>query len=179
MLCNVCAKNDATIHLTEILNNEMIEIHLCESCAEQKGTDFKTQFNFNQLLASISGLTAEAKAPRFDRVVCDFCGMLSEEFAQTGRLGCANCYDVFEKLLTPLLKRVQRQLLHVGKIPTKSPSKIKENHMLRELYSELQKSVQSEAYEEAAKLRDKIKDLEEKLKKENSKDAKEVKKSKF
>ena len=94
--------------------------------------------------------------------------MASEDFAQTGRLGCANCYDVFEKLLTPLLKRVQRQVYHVGKVPTKVPSKIKETHALRELHSRLEKAVQAEAYEEAASIRDEIKNLEEHLKKENS-----------
>ena len=50
MLCMSCQQNEATIHLTEIANNQMVEVHLCESCAEEKGADFKSQFNFGELL---------------------------------------------------------------------------------------------------------------------------------
>ena len=37
MLCQICGKNEATVHLTEIHDNKMSEIHVCERCAEDKG----------------------------------------------------------------------------------------------------------------------------------------------
>ena len=36
MVCDVCAVNQATVHLTEIIDEQMTELHLCESCAKSK-----------------------------------------------------------------------------------------------------------------------------------------------
>lgn len=174
MICSICGQAEATIHLTEILNNQMVEIHLCETCAEQKGTDFKSHFNFNKLLASLADLGTEIRPEHAAKQVCRTCGMTPEDFARTGRLGCANCYRSFEKLLVPILKRVQRDLRHAGKIPEKAPGTVKRAFNLRELHDRLRKSVLAEEFEEAAKIRDQIRTLEEKMKKEN----KEGKKSK-
>ena len=169
MVCNVCGQNEATIHLTEILNSQMVEIHLCEACAEQKGTDFKAHFDFNKLLASLGEFGEELKSERVSKVVCKECGMSYEEFGRTGRLGCANCYQAFEKLLLPLIKRIQRDVRHHGKVPSKAPSDIKQTLELRELQERLRKSIQAETFEEAAKIRDRIQQLENKIKKEGKK----------
>ena len=169
MVCNVCGQNEATIHLTEILNNQMVEIHLCETCAEQKGTGFKAHFDFNKLLASLGEFGAEFKTESVSKVVCKECGMSYEEFGRTGRLGCANCYQAFEKLLLPLIKRVQRDVRHHGKAPSKVPAGMKQTLELRELQDRLKKSIQSETFEEAARIRDRIQELETKLKKEGKK----------
>ena len=169
MVCNICGQNEATIHLTEILNNQMVEIHLCETCAEQKGADFKSHFDFNKLLASLTDFGAELKPERMSKLACKDCGMTYEEFGRTGRLGCANCYQVFEKLLIPLIKRVQRDVHHVGKVPSKASTEVKKTLELRELQDRLRKSIQSETFEEAAKIRDQIQQLEEKLKKGSKK----------
>lgn len=165
MVCNVCGQNEATIHLTEILNNQMVEVHLCEGCAEQKGADFKSHFDFNKLLASLGGFGAELQPESLSKVACKDCGMTYEEFGRTGRLGCPSCYDAFEKLLTPLIKRVQRDIRHVGKVPSKAPGPVKETLELRELQERLRKSIKDETFEDAAKIRDRIQALEEKMKK--------------
>lgn len=169
MICNVCGQNEATIHLTEILNNQMVEVHLCESCAEQKGADFKSHFDFNKLLASLADFSAELKPEYMSKLVCKNCGMSYEEFGRTGRLGCASCYQAFEKLLLPLVKRVQRDVHHVGKVPSKMSGDIQQTLALRELQERLRKSIQAETFEEAAKIRDRIQELEGKLKKSGKK----------
>lgn len=169
MVCNVCGQNEATIHLTEILNNQMVEVHLCENCAEQKGADFKSHFDFNKLLASLADFDAELRPEHLSKLICKDCGMSYEEFGRTGRLGCANCYGAFEKLLLPLVKRVQRDVRHVGKVPAKAPGEVKRVLELRELQERLRKSIQEETFEEAARIRDQIQQLEEKMKKGNKK----------
>ena len=35
MLCDHCHKNEATIHMTNIVNNQKTEQHLCGTCATQ------------------------------------------------------------------------------------------------------------------------------------------------
>ena len=165
MTCNVCGTNEATIHLTEIVNEQMIEIHLCETCAQEKGTEFKAHFNVGDLLSGLSDLATEMTTGGAKTLLkCPNCGLTYEEFGRTGRLGCAECYEAFSKLLMPLIKRVQHATQHVGKRPSRLAAPVRLNHDLRELQNRLQKSVEQEAFEEAARLRDQIKQLEEKLK---------------
>lgn len=172
MVCNLCGTNEASIHLTEIVNDQMVEIHLCETCAQEKGTQFKTHFNPADLLNDLTNLAKEMTGlgGSFEKVAlkCPNCGLYYEEFGRTGRLGCAECYESFSKLLLPLIKRVQHSAQHVGKRPASAPpsaSPVRLTHNLKELQNRLRKSVQEEAFEEAARLRDQIKHLEEKMKK--------------
>lgn len=168
MICNVCGTNEATIHLTEIVNEQMVEIHLCETCAQEKGTEFKTHFNVSDLLSGLTDLTKEITKDEKTLTKCPNCGLSYEEFGRTGRLGCAECYEAFSKLLIPLIKRVQHSTQHVGKRPSRlapaAPS-FQAKQDLRELQNRLTKLIQQEEFEEAARLRDRIKQLEEKLKK--------------
>ena len=165
MVCNVCSANEATIHLTEIINEQMVEIHLCESCAQEKGTEFKNHFNVNELLGGLSDLAKEMLGEEKISTKCPNCGLTYEEFGRTGRLGCAECYESFSRLLLPLIKRVQYSNQHVGKRPSRLSPAVKSSHELKELQSRLTRSIQAEEFEEAAKIRDQIKHLEEKIKK--------------
>jgi protein arginine kinase activator len=179
MICNLCGTQEATIHLTEIVNNQMIEIHLCETCAQEKGTDFKTHFQMGDLMSSLIGASDKpAKGSAEKRLAgkCPECGLTYEEFGKTGRLGCAYCYDSFSKLLMPLIKRVQRSLQHIGKKPKQAASTSVAPPQgstvlgdLKILQDRLKKSIQLEAFEEAAKIRDEIRQLEEKHKKPKKK----------
>lgn len=164
MTCNICGTNEASIHLTEIINDQMVEIHLCEVCAQEKGTEFKTHFNVNDLLSGFADLAKEMAGQEKTPLKCANCGMSYEEFGRTGRLGCADCYESFSKLLMPLIKRVQHSTQHVGKRPSRLAPRVRSNQDMRELQDRLQKSIQQEAFEEAARIRDQIRQLEEKIK---------------
>lgn len=164
MTCNVCGANEATIHLTEIVNEQMIEIHLCESCAQEKGTEFKAHFNVGDLLTGLTDLAAEMSGTGKMVIKCPNCSLTYGEFGKTGRLGCAECYEAFAKLLTPLIKRVQHATQHVGRRPSRLAAPVRLTQDLKELHNRLQKSIEHEAFEEAARLRDQIKQLEDKMK---------------
>jgi len=45
MLCEACEKNSATVHLTDVSNNQKKEVHLCESCAQDQGVTVKSYMN--------------------------------------------------------------------------------------------------------------------------------------
>ncbi len=171
MICNVCGSQEATIHLTEIVNNQMMEIHLCETCAQEKGTDFKTHFVLSDLLGGLGeiGETAAQKTGRQASGKCSSCGLTYDEFGKAGRLGCAQCYTSFAKMLLPLIKRVQRSTTHIGKRPPKVSKQTSHTHDLKVLQERLRKSVQFEEFEEAARLRDEIRQAEEKQKKPRKK----------
>ncbi len=166
MICNLCGTNAASIHLTEIVNTQMVEIHLCESCAEEKGTEFKTHFNVTDLLAGLGEPDLpENLARKAEAIRCAGCGMGYVDFTKNGRLGCAQCYESFSRYLNPLIKRIQRSSQHMGKWPSKVPPEAQGRHELRMLQEKLRKSVQKEAFEEAAAIRDQIKTVMDKTKK--------------
>lgn len=172
MLCDECGKLKATVHLTEIVNEQITKLNLCEVCAKQKGSDAEQHFGIADLLAALSDVEAgpqSVSGPAANRLKCAACGMAYDDFKKVGRLGCGECYNAFRVNLAPLLKRIHGAVQHMGKSPT--PGLVKEQKNLSKLQDdlnaakqELQKAVKKEEFEEAAALRDKIKSLERKLK---------------
>ena len=175
MLCDICGKNPATVHLTEIIDEQMNELHLCEECARTKSEAMEQQFGLSDLLA---GMADFQKSPNKEEemiaIKCSRCGLSYADFKKIGRLGCGECYNVFRKYLAPLLKRIHGSNQHIGKNPLKGPAKpkpaiskvSKKRIDLQELKEQLQNAIQQEAFEEAARLRDQIKEIETKSSKE-------------
>lgn len=163
MQCNLCGAAEATIHLTEIVNNQMLELHLCENCANEKDGGLKTQFSFNDLLTGLSDFASLKTSEKKEIAKCQSCGLTYEDFSKTGRLGCAECYQSFGKILFPLIKRVQKGIQHVGKRPAAVQSGLGTQADLRILRDKLKKSVLAEEFEEAARIRDQIKQMESQM----------------
>jgi protein arginine kinase activator len=171
MLCDNCKVNQATVHLTEIIDEEMTELHLCEDCAREKSATMDHHFGLSDLLAGLADLGAQIGTETDVKIACQNCGMTYNDFKRIGRLGCSECYQSFEKSLTGLLKRIQGSSHHIGKTPSAplprphaAAKSEKAKDALQELREKLQKAVQAEAFEEAAALRDKIRELERKTK---------------
>lgn len=162
MKCDVCGKNEATVHLTEIVNDKMTKLHLCEECAKEKGVEMEEHFGLSDLLAGLADLGATAEPSMVDVIKCPSCGFTYQDFKKTGRLGCGECYEAFKKQLTPLLKRIHGADRHVGKIPVTVGKTVKDTITLQDLKIQMEKAIQTEEFEEAARLRDKIKDCEKK-----------------
>lgn len=162
MLCNICGKNSATVHLTEIIDDSMNELHLCEECARAKSAQMEQQFGLNDLLAGLVEFEKPAQDKEAVSLKCPNCGFTYADFKKIGRFGCSECYTTFRKYLGPLLKKIHGSLLHFGKCPVKLIKTPEDKADLSALRSSLQKAIESEAFEEAAKLRDQIKGLEKK-----------------
>ena len=164
MVCDVCAVNQATVHLTEIIDEQMTELHLCESCAKNKSVEMEQQFGLADLLGGLSdlGKTSSPGVKEDLRIKCGACGLSYEDFKKIGRLGCSGCYDAFRKYLVPLLKRIHGSNKHYGKMPLGQAQPVELKSEIEELKAKLQKAIQKEEFEEAARLRDTIKDLESK-----------------
>ena len=162
MLCDVCKKNPATVHLTEIIDNQMNELHLCEECAHQKSIQMEQQFGLSDLLAGLAEYGKSAKETETVSLKCPNCGLTYAQFKKIGRLGCGDCYIAFKKYLGPLLKRIHGSSMHFGKSPVKGAKASKKSLDLQELRQKLQKAIDAEEFEEAAKIRDQIKDVEKK-----------------
>jgi len=161
MLCQLCKMREATVHYTRIVNQQKVEMYVCEQCARENN-DLK--INIHKLFSAIMGIDEPdfVETP-FTPLRCSFCGMTIEEFNKTGLLGCAKCYDVFSDSIQTMLKRIHGNVKHHGKIPGKISGRIRDAYNLRSLKEELQKCIETEDYERAAQIRDKIKALENSL----------------
>lgn len=163
MQCDICGKKKATVHLTEIVDEQMSEMHLCEECAREKSVQMEQQFGLADLLAGLSDFNKPTKdAPKVN-LQCSNCQMTYEDFRKFGRLGCSECYTSFESHLAVLLKKIHGSNHHLGKAPIKIPqTERKKIESLQELRSQLLQAIQLEDFEKAAGLRDKIRELENK-----------------
>jgi len=100
MLCQICGKNEATVEFTEIVNDQVKQLHLCDQCAKKKGVEMEQHFGVADFLAGMSG---PGRAPHDPSLKCDKCGMTFDDFQRIGRLGCGNCYSAFRESLLPLI----------------------------------------------------------------------------
>jgi protein arginine kinase activator len=164
MLCDICGKNQATVHLTEIVDEQMNELHLCEGCARQKSASMEQQFGLSDLLGGMAESGGkQAIKDASGSVKCPNCGLTYADFKKIGRLGCGDCYQSFKAYLLPLLKRIHGSTQHVGKSPFKAVVKNGRKKVdLQDLRQRLSKAVEEEAFEEAARLRDQIRQAESK-----------------
>ncbi|MFH1790526.1 MAG: UvrB/UvrC motif-containing protein [Candidatus Omnitrophota bacterium] len=167
MLCDICKTSEATVHLTEIVNENITKMHLCEKCAREKGEEMETHFGLSDLLAGLSDFGMPPTVKGRKSAKCPSCGFTFMDFQRIGRLGCHACYDTFRTQLVPLLKRIHGSDSHMGKMPVRTADgkMSKDARDLHEVKKRLQKAIDTEAYEDAAVLRDKIRELEKKLQK--------------
>jgi len=162
MLCDLCGKNQATVHLTEIIDEQMTELHLCEECSRQKSVQMEQQFGLADLLAGLAELGGKAAEDKevAEKVKCPNCELTYDDFKKIGRLGCSECYTSFKKYLLPLLKKIHGSSRHLGKLPKVKAALSKKVSELDDLRHRLQVAIEREEFEEAANLRDQIKELE-------------------
>ena len=73
--CDICDK-PATVHLTQILNNQAHKVDLCEDCARAKGITDSSDFSLADLLIKAS-LNPEAPV---DAGACEQCGFTQADF---------------------------------------------------------------------------------------------------
>ncbi len=160
MKCQFCGKNEATIHVTNVIGNDVQKIHICPDCAEIKGFDNlkKSNFEKNGFLAGLVNSTLTEKERQGRR--CGHCGRTYAAFSRSAGLGCSKCYDSFGDDIERVLKRIHGNARHLGKSPRRyCTEKVNARRRIRALEDELRISVDVENYERAARLRDEIADL--------------------
>lgn len=165
MKCDYC-DNEASVHLTQIVNNKKVVLNLCKECAAKRGFHSPLDNIPFPLSNFLSGMVKQEESAKPGKAVvksdltCPNCGLTFEEFSRLGRFGCGQCYKAFRDKLQGLLRKIHGSSLHRGKLPpllSEDGSNIKEKERLQE---ELQSAIRAEDFERAADLRDKIKSLE-------------------
>ncbi len=159
MMCDACKKNEATVHLTQIVDNKMQTVDLCEVCSKAKGVDDPAGFSLASLLIGMGNNQETPEETPQAAVKCPRCGFTLADFKKAGRLGCAACYKAFAESMQPLLKSMHKGVQHVGKTPFGPARVVDPQEKVRQLQVELDQAIKSEDFEKAAVLRDEIKKL--------------------
>ena len=191
MLCDNCKRREANVRYSENINGRKKEMNLCEECSRKLGIGnmkFNMPIDFSSFLGDfMEDFATPEFMPMFNEIKalkCDNCGYTFDDIANTGRFGCSNCYDIFGERIDPILKRIQGNNRHIGrlgktidnKIDEKMKQKEKDNKTnindnkekikdkkgtkLERLQEDLKQAIKEERYEDAAKIRDEIKKME-------------------
>jgi protein arginine kinase activator len=149
--CDLCSK-PATVHLTQIVNNKVHKVDLCESCAQAKGVTDPSGFSLADLLLKASVNPEQSSAG----VRCEHCGFTQNDFKKHGRFGCPVCYETFRGLVEPMLENMHHGTTHAGKVPHRALERKTLYDRLTKLELDLTEAIKSERYEDAARTRDEI-----------------------
>jgi protein arginine kinase activator len=166
MQCERCHEQEATIHLTQVIEGQVKKIHLCEGCASDSGFEVEGSMSVTDILLGMGGgMSAGGERETDFERSCPKCHMRKSDFKKSGQFGCAACYETFKEELAPLLKAMHRGERHVGKIPAREGLRVRVSAELIRLKEALSEAVSDEQYEEAAKLRDQIRACEARIEK--------------
>ena len=155
--CEQCGEREATIHMTEIVDGEPTQRHLCEDCYNgEEMPALSSSAIFAQLIGALAPELQQTENER-----CPECGINYLEFRQNLIFGCPNDYEVFEAPLRQLLESIHGASEHVGRSPRGAAQRSNKGPRLEALRRELEEAVKQEDFEDAARLRDEIAELEQ------------------
>jgi len=158
MKCDFCDQK-ATVFFTQVTDGAMKKIALCESCAQKKGIEDPEGFLIaDHLLKPLGSKPSPKPQVAAAGVVleCSSCGFSADDYQKVGRLGCADCYTIFQGEIEPRLPSIHKGVFHQGRVPEGLVEAEKLREQLAGLQQDLEKAIAEEDYENAATLRDRI-----------------------
>jgi len=161
--CDLCPK-PATVHLTQIVNNKVHKVDLCEACAQAKGVTDPSGFSLADLLLKAS-LNPE---PVETGIRCEQCGYTQNDFKKHGRFGCPHCYETFAASIQGMLENMHKGVAHTGKVPERALARKTLHERLSRLEDALNEAIKTERYEDAARCRDEINQVKQAFGQESS-----------
>lgn len=158
--CSECKKPIA-VRYTEIVGDTITHTSMCADCPELQRRLHGT--SPQEHVANLTGATAGLE--------CGNCNTTLEAVKRGHRLGCPECYTVFEDVLLTEIQSAKRlppsiQMgkkgipVHIGRTPGEK-AVITLSSRLLALHEALKETLNREDYEQAASLRDQIKALTE------------------
>jgi protein arginine kinase activator len=162
MVCDSCRERDAVVHLTQVVEGAVTQVHLCEKCAADKGVETTVAAPKTPLTSLLQSVQQQMATGPSDQARCSFCQATYKDFRASGRLGCARCYSAFEPQLRDLLQRVHGATRHTGRqYGPPAPEQLQRASTVIELREQLRRAIELEQFEQAARLRDQLKEVTE------------------
>lgn len=175
MLCTNCKKNQATVYYSQNINGKKSEQALCPACYEKlkASADYP---DFGDLLGSLFAPKTHNALRSSTVKACTLCGSTWRDLRQSGKVGCAKCYEVFRDELESTVQSIHGRTAHVGRHPVKQTAeaekaqetvsadekdeKKEQKKRISAMKKELDQAIREQNFEEAARLRDLIRDAE-------------------
>ena len=124
MKCEICGLKDAVIHIRQIQKDLVHELHICEECAQEKGLirEEESELPIANLLSGLlegKDMTGAGEV----KESCPSCGLKASEFRKQGKLGCAECFQAFEKDVKAIVSQMAARPRHRGGFPARLPNR--------------------------------------------------------
>lgn len=167
-LCEACGVQPASVHVARLEDGRITTSDLCQSCAQTLGEEmggnglvFALPAAMGRFFGSMMGVEPQEPVEEDDGpdFMCGVCGTTTSDVHESGLLGCASCYDVFEGYVA--VDAADEALEHLGKVPARNPQGATDRREVLRLRRMLLELVDSERYEEAAGVRDRLTELGE------------------
>lgn len=159
MQCDLCHR-PAVVHEVTVKSGIKKEVHLCEQHAKEAGIAMPGAQPVSELLSHFM-MSKAAPGPKSKSRPCPTCDLSFNDFRQHGVLGCPDCYQHFERTLSPLIERSQNGAVHhVGKTPRRAGASLDRQLLIKRLAKELDDAIGAEQYERAAEIRDRLRELQ-------------------
>lgn len=168
MICEICQKNEATIHIDESFDKAFVcERHLCKHCAgkidlfgenELFSINVDNIFNVyeNDRILEKRFSNNNISMNSTEHLKCEKCHTTLKDFLKNKQVGCPSCYAVFASNVVLYLKITMNARRHLGKKPNHDVEFIIKNQKKFELERQLVDLISNEDYENAALVRDYI-----------------------
>lgn len=157
MKCEECGVNSANVRFTTVIGGKLYEKNLCNQCLAKQKQQLADGMSIGDLVSGF--LKDMSEGTKDAQLHCEGCGMSYMQFKQSGRLGCAKCYQSFGEYLRPMLGRIHGHVEHAGKAPKGQAQEQSQLQRMDLLKQQMQEAIGVEDFERAATLRDEIKAL--------------------
>lgn len=161
-MCDKCKLKPATVQVTKTVNGQTTQRMLCSDCAKEEGMLVNHFMPLAQMMAGMMGESVRPQKSSVSGLTCSRCGYDFSKFKESGLLGCPQCYEDFKEYLTPMIRRIQGGLNHLGERPGHC-AEVPGQEQLAQLQKQLLLAIEHEEYEKAAELRDQIRSLKGKV----------------
>jgi len=163
MMCSVCKKNVAILHIKDIFMNdfdtEEHEVHVCKECVDLNNI-YEKYIKLDESIV-VDGNTSKVKKEKLvSSTICEICGYSLGEFRSTDTLSCPSCYKYFFKDVLKAVRKIHSKSIHIGRLPYEERILSEKARNRKSFEDRLNKLILEENYEEAVLVRDAIKNLE-------------------
>lgn len=160
MKCEICGTRKAVIHIQQVIGKERIDLHLCDTCALERGISSSEERIELSISSLLHGLVDLRKMKGTKEKACPQCGSTWELIGKRQKTGCGECYTTFNKEIQAFFKQMVEKAQHRGKLPKRLRTYKTYLVDVVRLKEGLKEAIRREDYEKAARIRDRIKELE-------------------
>ncbi len=164
--CSKC-NNPASVKIITKEGKNYKVIYLCSNCYTKVNVFQKYRYPLPlySIFKKFFEPTEDESELDVANLKCAECGTTFLEVIVNGAVKCPACYKYFEKELDKIFKKLQKNIYHVGKIPSDYEKEFKIKQNINILKTALKEAIEKEEFQKALSIKRKIEIEETKLKK--------------